>query len=855
MIKLSYVSTHFSQKQVIFTMPMSPLVVNKASGDWMWTAASVLALRTPSMQFDPATPSDTIDKNNYEGLSMMELYVQKLLSRSFEDTALFWHYAMRHVPSDSLLCASYVAESAANPIQNGAKLDFFLDPTLSQLDPNLLTIARNASIPMQGYSAFTLGGIIDQDCLCGWTKVAKICQIPAIICREAALFPNCSYPINTTQGWQTIQKILDAWKDDENLQWPCPSMDFSDSWGVVPGRHSDEWIAKSASSTPSSQRRYLNVSLSEVIRSGRAGLRIGNMRTIAADVGKVVKPSHRVHKLHSQDGNSTVALKRCAGNILKTFDANSFAKAVTDDLFPAAQGVSTESWAVSVCMRFSIEYSRLRVLKMLSTAFASIDSEKSASIQQQAAMQEGVVSIWKQKCESQLGMLAVCKSNSIFEMVPATPFQYECPFQITDDYKLGTYYVGPSSCLVFINSTKSFYDPCMHPTKECGGSGTLFSIPELLSNTASTKIKFDVRSLGKGEVLGTWPVKFYDSRDEEKNKKAAEYVKILEEFRTSGTSGVPWRLTEDFATRILGMQDTGDIGNTQRQKKWATAEGFASDSTEFCDGIADWWPEDWTKPVGYHVTVPCSKDDTGYRLFDAAFAIDRDDPSSNAVNVVTIKYVHTMLRDQEIYHSRFGTAGFCRSSNYGMPQYDANTMRVCTTDASNAKYDPAAPVKPKWAGNFSSTENCAPLSTDVPWSLDDNSRADPAMFTVGNAPMWGAETWITQNKYPNDNRVDDILNTNPGLRSVHDWQGQSCSSSPAEQQLICETNSDCVPLDSSYAMECLSGVCILSRTQTKTCYSHRDCLAQKKWCAGNGKCVDSIIQVLNLPSLCLSSRL
>lgn len=51
--------------------------------------------------------------------------------------------------------------------------------------------------------------------------------------------------------------------------------------------------------------------------------------------------------------------------------------------------------------------------------------------------------------------------------------------------------------------------------------------------------------------------------------------------------------------------------------------------------------------MGYHATVPCSKDDTGYRLFDSVFAIDR-----SAEDVVLVRYMHSMVRDQEAYHSR-----------------------------------------------------------------------------------------------------------------------------------------------------------------------------------------------------------
>ena len=60
--------------------------------------------------------------------------------------------------------------------------------------------------------------------------------------------------------------------------------------------------------------------------------------------------------------------------------------------------------------------------------------------------------------------------------------------------------------------------------------------------------------------------------------------------------------------------------------------------------------QDWTKPVGFHVTLPCSRDQAGYRTFDSAFAVDRGDGSMNVV--VQMKYMHTMVRDQDTYHSR-----------------------------------------------------------------------------------------------------------------------------------------------------------------------------------------------------------
>lgn len=217
---------------------------------------------------------------------------------------------------------------------------------------------------------------------------------------------------------------------------------------------------------------------------------------------------------------------------------------------------------------------------------------------------------------------------------------------------------------------------------------------------------------------------------------------------------------------------------------------------------------------------------------------------------------------------RFGTAGFCRTGNYGMPQYETNTMRICTRDAEGVQYDATVPVKPKWTTSssssnkesFSATEYCSESASDVPWSLDDMAVADPSMFSVGNMPMWSGEAWASQDRYPDNNRLRDIRNTNPGLRggagggsgssSTTTWT-QSCeksspSASAGTAQLVCTTDADCVSLDASLAkLQCLAGVCVLDRQATGTCYSHRDCLASNKMCSGNGKCVPSILQVEN----------
>ncbi len=145
----------------------------------------------------------------------------------------------------------------------------------------------------------------------------------------------------------------------------------------------------------------------------------------------------------------------------------------------------------------------------------------------------------------------------------------------------------------------------------------------------NTLIRFDVRSTGSDEILGTWPIKFYD-KDAAKNNMASQVVeRILRwqawsssssseeeaEFETDNTAetstktnaNVPWRLSKDFIEQIVmngGSSDRarGSIGNTRpafstppvpTAKGWGAAEGLVTggSAAEFCDGIADWWPD------------------------------------------------------------------------------------------------------------------------------------------------------------------------------------------------------------------------------------------------------------------------
>ena len=886
--------------QVMFTMPLGVLSYDAVDGSgadenrrWMWTAASVLALRSPALSFDPTLPANfdggTDEEDTTAGgasaLSFLERYVEKLLVGSFADSPLFWHYAMRHVPSDSLACAKAIDISGIRPgtsRSNSYKLIF--DNSAQLPDDSLLYLP---AVELRGYAADALGGV-PSECFCGWQKTPLVpasnssfyCTLPEAICTD--LFGpgsshQCIFATGTDHATSTLKMVLDQWPlNTTRLEsWPCPNLDFSDAWGIVPPSTSDAWLGWTG------QTRFTS-SISDVIAYGRAGLRIGNIDSIVATARKGgVWPTERIHPLESTarkaNGNaaSDVALDRCAGVIASTFNATHVAQDIVDDLFPVAQGVH-ESAPIAVCLRFSIEYCKLRILKMLVGRASTAARLEVLNVQM--GNQEAVTLLWKRRCEAQLQFLGVCKGNAVFEMVP--PIQHtdiECPFTILDDYDNLNYYITPG-CAVFIAEGQSaqkqelgsreggaFYNPCsMVGSNPCFG-GIQVTLGMIIAQAQHTRLPFDPRAVGEADVLGTWPVEF-TALDAAGNARLAGVARQLEAWRTEslqkegvGQVGIPWRLRRAFVEQVVergGAAAPGAAGNTR--KPWGTAEGWAgsvpdnsdpsgsSDSAEFCDSIVDWWPEDWSKPVGYHVTVPCSKHDTGYRTFDAAFAVDRDANEGDIMTVVTMRYLHTALRDPTTFHSQFGTAGFCRQGNYGMPQFVTNTMRVCTLDAADdVEYDATVPVLPRFQNgkeSFSSQEHCSETPYDVPWSIDSLEVVHPSMLSVGSAAFYRGELYSAgEVLYPLSSREEEVENTHPGVRD-NSW-GQSCTDG---KLLFCDVDHPCVPLNAEKGpLQCVRNTCVLQMNSSPSCYRHSDCADQKMLCSGDGLCKPGTWQVEN----------
>ena len=86
-----------------------------------------------------------------------------------------------------------------------------------------------------------------------------------------------------------------------------------------------------------------------------------------------------------------------------------------------------------------------------------------------------------------------------------------------------------------------------------------------------------------------------------------------------------------------------------------------------CNMLTDWWPDGQTLPVGYHTTIPCSSDDTGYLTFDSAFAVQRMGAPDGQYTVVLMVYQHDITRDASMVDTQLGAGGLCSASTLGMP--------------------------------------------------------------------------------------------------------------------------------------------------------------------------------------------
>lgn len=355
---------HGLLQQVIFTMPMK---------DGKPTSLSDA--------YNPSGQSTTVN------MTYREDFVRRMVQDAYKVSPMFWHYVVRHKPSDSAVC--------------------------TKTKPNYIAPVNNTFL-MQGFNALKLGGH-GVDCYCGWWLNETHCQLPTVVCERLVLLVGatdiqtvCNMHGGVTNEQRRIHDWMDMLIQKEGgwMDWPCPSMFISDHWGIVPNQLL--WL-KGSSDT--------SLIYNYILQNGTSGLRVGSLDWMKSNVHRHINPAARVEPIQPLT--------------CELHPPQSLVDNFVDDLFPAAQGVR-QSASVSVCLRFTIELARL-------------SAYEEAKLMVAAAEQTAIVSIWKQRCELKLKQVTFCHVFGVFNV---TQDNENCPFTVSKAFDSFT--VTPN-CLVVWN--------------------------------------------------------------------------------------------------------------------------------------------------------------------------------------------------------------------------------------------------------------------------------------------------------------------------------------------------------------------------------------------------------------------
>ena len=706
-------------------------------------------------------------------------FVSRLFGIAGVDSPLVGLRDWRHVPSESAVCVDNEHMNA----NSGRARSFGKKLKVSKIEIGgyeLFTEPEEKGV-FHGPEAYKLGAG-DRDCVCGWYTVGQEgkCTVPSQLCGALPTVPPCTKvpPEEKPPGGSDLDRTY-SWDNDKDLriaieaggltseQWqhiPCPMLAFSDHWGVLPQNVYDSWFTM----TPD---KDMMMSAEHVLAYGRGGLRLPAWEKLTNTTKRYIKPTDRKTRLYDRVTGESLAGQRFCTTGKKGEDEtkNKTPEDVDESiLFPVAQIVHA-SLPIEACSRYVVEALKYKLMTVNQTVADTVP----------VVLQELLMQRWQLRCKSQGHLISTCEHFGVFEVRPeGYSDPTDCPFNIHD---LGDNDYITSGCLVYIREHDRFLDPCR--CEPCLGGITFLHKSTLVSqsNIDKCSLPVDPRTLANG-----W------------------------------ASGVPQQFVEDLLSNVL-------------DEELRVPEGAATDMPpgEHCDGIVDWWPEEWSEPVGYHVTTPCHPDEAGYRVFDNSFAVDRDADGEAA----TIRHHADALRDPVLKAANFGTCGLCRQTTYGMPLFDINPMRVCTQMPETEKFDPTVPRTPEQGSEWREWK-CADSTHDVPWT----PQQDPAgpELSAGTMPFFDPE-------HPEKwSQWDSLAERSKRLFSA----GLSREDFPVFLSTpACSDDSDCPVVSGALPLKCLHGVCF--RTADSPCTRHDDCL-EGYLCSGGGKCEASSISMHNL---------
>jgi hypothetical protein len=766
---------------------MSPPTSLDSPGLWQTCHAALKQVMFTMPVGDTGLLRDAVPDFPGGGADAIAAHVKLLVESAYESSPLFWHYQPRHHPSESRMCA----EEARADLREAGEVTFG-DYTVNG---NLILDARQLKgIRSLGYDASPLGAW-NRSCFCGWRRTeAGRCVVPASACQmgvPGVSKSECSYAISAQD-----RGALEAAFVAGGSGWPCPLLALSEHLGFLDPDATEMWLRGGVNLTTSGEF---------LLRYGPGGLKVGNApkpaggvdlglgsEFVIGDLGQALLQYLTPRERHVDPG--LAVLSGCREHARRS--SESLLDEFVEGIFPMAQGVQ-ESAVGSYCLRFAIEMARLRALELFP---GGVERAK-------LVRQKDLMVTWRRRCGAQVQLVGMCSALDLYRSMGS--MTAGCMLQNVDFSLQSGMYVTPE-CLLSVDGV--FYDPCACNPEWCTSSGdaSVLVTKDMVVGNPACRLRFDPRAVVRSAELGWWGADVADPAAAASNEWLESTWNLLD------LDGLKARLLKD-----------GGVGNVPPGRDWASAEGFMNETGLFCDMIADYWPDGATFPVGYHATVPCDKEDAGYRSFDNVFALEFG-PDGNPRMV----YMEDQTRDGDLVDSHFGAAGVCRGTNFGFDMYETNTMRVCTRTSQGENVDVHVPKGPNEPGDLG-LPRCSASSTELPWGderyYDYYDAAFYSVGTVPNLPSEGAKVYPeTADRYMKLGPQHEMEGGAGWGESCQDFDIPDCS---VEGGWRCP-----------YGYACRSGgVC---QNEAVDCTRHQDC-SEDRMCSGVGMCVHPKVTVEN----------
>ena len=765
---------------------------------------------------------------------LLQEHIRGLVSEALVRSPMARHYLPRHAPSPSLVCKHEANQAGLSALGIEGDLrgpSSYVLADYAQAGVHMYSGEEAGTFQLYDYRSFSVG---EQDpCLCGWEVSASdnSCAIPAelqsAVC-DSGLVSCVAGGTRYLRGEDSDARLRSLMSD----AWRCPDSEISAWWGSTNPDLAERWMLRDYSTGD-----VLEDTSEDLLRHGRAGLRVGNvvgLRTLTRSSvdprARMSEEELRAHQLTSCDYDQRL---QAAGYL---------ANATVEELFPMAHAVQ-EAGAVPYCTRYVLEVARYQAL-----AQVMLEGEDAL------AAQDAVRRQWLRKCGAQLQLVHLCQSLSVYNRAPqravlerslarCAHFQ---PFYAPYPAAVATVAYSTPECLVMMDDVA--YDPCR--CLACAGDASRVLDLTALKADPACRLRMDPRQLlAEGSPMAWWA--------------AASDGAAASNAALASPANL---LRHDAARLLLDTRDaTGNTpvyattGNTPvldttTGSTWFQSEGFMAQSAADCGLVADWWPEEETFPFGYHPTVPCDSADAAYRSFHTAFVLDYDEAGRPLM-----RYQHDLMRDALYVDSRFGAGGLCRRGNLGVDMLVTNTMEYCTSDWRDQPED----FTVYGFGHDTSDANagdwiCTGSSASLPWPghlTSGQTHYESSLFTVGtvpNMPRPGQSAYpasLTSDDLWDTGAMDETRSLNFGvgcsdfdLRTC--WTALDCPTSYAcrghscsESGLPCKRDTECGGVEGS-----CRGVCL--EASSVECVRNSDCPASKL-CSALGVCKPPVISVLN----------